>query len=132
VSNDIGARTSAIDWTERAALGASVACLAHCLALPLLLAALPGLSAILAIPESFHRWVLAFAIPAAGFALLYGYAQHRARIPLVAGIAGLVLLALGALLFDESRWETLVTVAGSLVLAGAHLANWRLRHEHAC
>ena len=41
------------DWFERAAMGASMLCLVHCLALPLIIAALPALSQILAIPRAF-------------------------------------------------------------------------------
>jgi hypothetical protein len=126
-----GGRSPSIDWVERAAVGASIACLVHCLALPLVLAALPALSSVLAIPESFHLWVLAFAVPASGAALFTGRARHGAGFPVLLGIAGLALLALGVLLFGATRWETPVTVLGSLTLAGAHMANWRLRHAHA-
>lgn len=119
------------DWLESVALSASMLCLVHCLALPLLIAALPVLSSALAIPESFHLWVLAFAIPASGTALVSGRAQHGAQGPLLAGMAGLALLALGVLAFGETRWETPVTVLGSLALAGAHYGNWQLRRSCA-
>ena len=118
------------DWLERAALGASVACLVHCLALPLLLAALPVLSTVLDVPESIHVWILAFAIPTSAIAFVTGRAHHGAIYPLVLGVGGLFLLAIGALVFGTSAAETPVTVCGSLMLAGAHLANWRLRHTH--
>ena len=90
-------------------------------------AALPALSSVLTVPESFHCWVLLFAAPAAAVALVAGRARHRAVLPLVIGTVGLALLATGALLLNEGRAETLVTVAGSLSLAAAHIANWRLR-----
>ena len=117
------------DWFEWAAMSASLLCLIHCLALPLLIAALPALSRILAIPESFHVWVLAFAVPASGAALVSGRARHGEIWPLVAGAAGLALLAIGAFLFGQTPGETPVTVTGSLVLAAAHIGNWRLRHR---
>lgn len=117
------------DWLETIALSASMLCLIHCLALPLVIAALPVLSSALAIPESFHLWVLAFALPASGTALIAGRAKHGAIRPLVAGAAGLALLALGALAFGETRAETPLTVLGSLTLAAAHYANWRLRRN---
>jgi hypothetical protein len=119
-----------MDWAERAAFGASFACLLHCLALPLVLAALPVLSSVLAIPETFHVWVLAFAVPVSGVALLTGGARHRAGYPLLLEVISLMLLAIGALLFGSTAGETPITVLGSLTLAAAHLANWRLRHEH--
>ncbi|HVI99946.1 MAG TPA: MerC domain-containing protein [Sphingomonas sp.] len=120
--------TTREDWLDRAALGASVACLVHCLALPLVLAALPALAAIVAIPESVHLWVLLFAIPTSGYALIAGRAKHGIAWPLCLGAAGLILLAVGALALEGSR-ETAITVSGSLALAAAHLGNWRARHR---
>jgi len=117
------------DWFERAAVGASALCLIHCAGLPLLLAALPALSKLIALPESFHVWVLGFAVPTSGAALLLGHRGHRARLPLVAGGVGLALLADGALVLLGGPYETPVTVAGSICLVFAHLANWRLRHR---
>jgi hypothetical protein len=122
------ARVSVLDWFERAAAGASLLCLIHCAGLPLLLAAIPALSRALALPESFHLWMIVLAVPASGTALLAGYRQHRAWRPLATGIAGLGLLLAGALLFGEGRLETPVTIAGSLCLVAAHIANWRGRH----
>lgn len=115
------------DWMESAAVGASLLCLAHCLALPLIIAALPALSNVLAIPETFHLWVLGFAVPASGAALVAGRARHGARWPLALGALGLILLAVGAILFGSMPAETPTTVAGSLLLVTAHLCNWRLR-----
>lgn len=120
----------AIDWVERAAVGASALCLIHCAGLPLLLAALPALSSLIAVPESFHVWVLAFAVPTSALALFTGRRHHRRVYPLMIGAVGLMLLAFGALLLLGGRWETPVTIMGSLCLAFAHVANWRLRHLH--
>lgn len=118
-----------IDWIERAAVGASILCLIHCLALPILLAALPALSTILSVPESIHVWILAFAIPAAGAALVTGYRRHMARYPMVMGVIGLAFMAIGAFVFARQWLETPTTVFGSITLASAHVINWRLRHR---
>ena len=99
-------RTRAIDLIEHAAVGASLLCLVHCAGLPLLLAALPALSQVLAIPEQLHVWLLAFAIPS----------------------SALALMAAAVFAFAESAAEAPVTIAGSLCLAAAHIGNWRLRH----
>ena len=123
----VNAATRRADWAERLAIGASAACLVHCLALPLAFAALPALSSVLSLPESFHLWVLAIAIPTALLALLNGRTRHGRSWPLVAGLSGLTLLAIGGLLL-ESGSETLATVLGSLTLALAHVANWHMRH----
>ncbi len=120
--------TPLLDWFERAAASASILCLIHCAGLPLLLAVLPALSRVLALPESLHLWLLAFAVPASGSALSFGFRQHRAWWPLLAGATGLALLATGALLLEGERYETLATMAGSLCLVLAHIGNWRRRH----
>jgi len=117
------------DWAERAAVGASTLCLIHCAGLPLLLAVLPALSKLIALPESLHLWMLVVAIPTSGVALLLGKARHRAWLPLLAGGAGLCLLAIGALTLIGGAFETPVTITGSTALVIAHLSNWRLRHR---
>jgi hypothetical protein len=117
------------DWLDRAAVGASFACLLHCLALPVLFSLLPALAQVVSIPESFHLWVLAFALPTSAYALASGRARHGASWPLAFGALGLALLAIGVLRFGGTLYETPVTVAGSLTLATAHIGNWRLRHR---
>ena len=115
------------DLIEGIAVGATIACLIHCLALPLLIAAVPILSTIMPIPENFHLIALCLAIPATAGALFAGFRRHRLSAPLVGGTIGLTLLALGAILWGETPLETPVTVLGSFAVAGAHLANWRFR-----
>jgi hypothetical protein len=117
------------DWCERAAFGASFLCLIHCAGLPLLLAALPALSRVIARPHAFHFWALGLAVPASGTALLLGARQHRARLPLAAGCLGLALLSAGALPLLGGRFEVPVTLGGTILLVSAHVANWRLRHR---
>lgn len=128
MSQNSNLRDHHIDWVERTALTASFACLVHCLGLPLLFAVLPVLSSALPIPPAFHLWMIALAVPMSGIALLTGRARHHATMPLSVGFVGLALLAIGAVLFGETRLEIPMTVAGSLTLTWAHIANWRLRH----
>ena len=121
------------DMIEGLAVGATLACLVHCIALPLILAVLPALATIVPIPTTFHILALAFAVPATGGALYIGYRHHRLAAPLLAGGAGILLLSLGVLRWGETPLETPVTILGSLLIATAHVANWRLRraaHTH--
>lgn len=46
-------------------------------------------------------------------------------MPLLIGISGLNLMAIGALAASSTLAETAWTVTGSLLLAGAHIVNWR-------
>lgn len=115
------------DLIEGIAVGATLACMVHCLALPLLIAAVPVLSETLPIPTHFHLIALLLAIPATAGALFAGYRRHRLAMPLIAGMTGLLLLTLGATLWGETPLETPITVGGSVFIAAAHLANWRFR-----
>lgn len=106
---------------------ASATCMIHCLGLPLLLAALPATAAWIDPGESFHAIVLALAVPTSAFALLSGWFRHRAFVPLAIGAAGLTCMAAGLVFANRAAIETGVTVFGSLLLAWAHLVNWRRR-----
>lgn len=117
------------DWVERTALAASVLCLAHCLTLPLLFAALPMIAELIALPERFHLAMVAIAVPTSGLALFDGHSRHRAYAPLVLGGFGLSGLIAGATALGGTSAETWVTVVASLTLAIAHGWNWRLRHR---
>lgn len=114
-------------WLDVAAIGASAVCLLHCLALPLLFAALPAASRLLSLPEGFHLAAFLFAIPASATAMVAGYRHHGRWWPACLGAAGLMLIGIGALAGLRLLVETGVTVAGSLLLAAGHLDNWRLR-----
>lgn len=103
-------------------------CLLHCLALPLLASMLPLLG-VWAQAEWVHALFVAIALPLAALALWRAHRQRPLPWPLwtmaALGLAGLLAGAAG---FPSERAETGATVAGSLLLAGAHLWNWR-RHR---
>lgn len=108
------------------AIGASFACVVHCLALPALIALLPAWSAWLDLPEAFHIWILASALPFS-LAVLLGAARRRRWFgPLWLGCAGLALMCLG-LVVGHHHLEALVTSLGAALLAAAHVMNWRQR-----
>lgn len=105
------------------AIVASFLCLIHCLVLPVLIFMLPTLGAILAIPESFHVWMIAFALPSSMLALWVGFRRHHSLMPAAIVSPGLLLLA-GGVLLAQSEWlETALTVCGALVLSTGHALN---------
>jgi hypothetical protein len=112
-------------WLDGLALCASSLCTLHCLGLPLLFALLPAFASRIDPGESFHLVMLALAVPTSLFALAQGWRRHGRTGPLLIGIAGLALMSVGALIAKSALAETLWTVAGSLLLAGAHIINWR-------
>ena len=115
-------------WLDLAAVGASLACLIHCLLLPLLFAALPAITLLVKVPESFHLSAFLFAVPASAAAMLSGYRHHGAAHPLAMAAVGLALIGAGALGGFRLVFETGLSVAGSVILAAAHVRNWRLRN----
>jgi len=112
-------------WLDGLAIGASAACLVHCLALPALFALLPALSVLMPSPELIHGVAIIFAVPVSGGALLAGFRVHRLIIPVILGSCGLITLTSALLLAPDSQMETLITVVGSLMIVAAHILNWR-------
>jgi len=113
-------------------MSASLLCLVHCLALPVLLLLLPGALGLFARSEAFHYAALALVMPAALAAFWLGYRRHRAVAPAALGAAGVTCLVAALLHAPTHSVETLLTVAGSLLLVAGHAINWRLRSGAAC
>ncbi len=107
------------------AVAASLLCLIHCLLLPLLLIAIPLLATMLAVPEAFHAVAFAVAVPTSLLALGGGYRRHRSRGPATMAIVALTLLSIGAFAIKGEIVERIVTSVGAILLAAAHLLNWR-------
>jgi len=105
-------------------IAASTLCLVHCLAMPLLLLALPALG--WAAGEHTHKALIGVALAAALLSLGPGYLAHRRLPVLLLGCAGLAALAAAAFVvgprYGESA-ETALSVAGAIVLCAAHLRN---------
>lgn len=111
-------------WLDGVAVGLSALCLVHCLALPLIVAGLPFLAQFA--DGHLHAQMLVVVLPLSVVALGLGYRHHRnLRIP-SAGLVGMVLLAVGALVAHDN-WGLMAdrafTIAGALVLAAAHFYN---------
>lgn len=112
------------------AITLSMLCLIHCLALPLLAAALPLLG-VWAEKEWVHVAFVLIAMPLTSLALWRAHRRRRLPSALrVLAALGLAGLAAGALGWPREAWETPITVAGSLMLAGAHVWNWSRYHRH--
>lgn len=117
------------DGLDSFAIGASVACLFHCLLLPILFALLPAASAFLGVPESFHVTAFLLAIPASALAMRSGHRRHGTGLPAAFAFVGLVLLGLGAFAGLGFLFEAGTSVLGSILLAFGHVSNWRLRQK---
>lgn len=104
-------------------MSASGLCLLHCLALPLIIAALPSLGG--AVAGSGTHWVLlAFALPVSLWVLTRD-PWPEGFVPLLLGAAGLSLMTLGVVFYEGHSAERILTVAGVSFVAAAHLVRWR-------
>lgn len=120
----------------------SLACAAHCVALPLLLAFTPA--AMMALRSFQHpghgamtallvmsRWEWLFALLASTIAVLStaaGRRRHQRALPLCVALAGAILLLSASLylpLKESLPWHGVATACGGLMLAIAHLRNRR-------
>ena len=114
---------SSPSWLDRWGIFISSICLIHCLALPVVIALLPAASSILPPDNWVHPVLIGLALPVTGFALMRGYLIHREwRAPLL-GAVGLALIGAGVLL--DAVPAAAVTVVGGLLVAAAHVTNWR-------
>jgi hypothetical protein len=114
-----------IGGLDRVAIALSSLCLVHCVATVLLAAMLASAGAALANP-AWHEIGFTIAMLIGAIALGRGFALHRDPRPLTIGIAGLALMGTG-LTLHHGLAEIGCTMAGVLLLAGAHRLNARPR-----
>lgn len=117
-------------WLDWLAIGTSLLCLVHCIALPVVVASLPsvdlGRAGVPGRADLTHWILLAMAVPVSLWALGRGRAGP---LPLLTGSAGLTLMALAVLHFEGTPAERWLTVAGVILVAVAHLLRWRSLHR---
>jgi hypothetical protein len=116
---------------DRVAIGLSIACLVHCLALPVALLLAPTLGPLMLGTESPVHWLLlGLALPVSVYALWHGYRAHGQLLGLWLGALGLLIMLVAVShIFDRSR-ETVLTVIGVSLLLVAHLSNLRNESAH--
>ena len=105
-------------------MAASALCLLHCLAMPLLLLALPALG--WAAGEHVHQALIGVALAAALLSLGPGYLAHRKAVVPLLGAAGLISLTAAAFVLGPSfgaAAESTFSVLGAVLLCAAHLRN---------
>ena len=118
---------------DHAAIALSGLCLVHCLLLPVIIVAVPLLAQLN--ETHFHAQMLLLVVPVSLFAFTHGYQRHGNLRIIAGGIAGIGILFIGGTVVHASYGilaDSLLTIAGSLVLATSHYFNNRLmRHVPA-
>lgn len=120
---------------DRTAIGLSVLCLLHCLALPLALIAGSSFTALWFADERFHQLLVFLVLPTSIVALMLGCKKHKTWSVLAWGFSGVCVLTIAALfahdLVGESG-EKILTVIGSIFVFVGHVFNFRLCRSDAC
>ena len=118
--------------TDRLAIGLSLMCVIHCLAITSLVSLLPSMVALPLGNEAFHIWMVVAVIPSSAYALTLGCKQHHRYRLIILGSIGLTLLVL-ALFLGEERigeiGEKILTVLGAVFVATGHWFNFSLCRE---
>ena len=122
--------------TDKTAIGLSLLCTIHCLALPVLLVALPSMTALNLENEAFHLWMLAAVIPTSAYALTMGCREHKRYQLLPVGLLGMVCLVLAIVIgeaIESESIEKMLTFIGASIIALGHIKNYKLcRHSERC
>jgi len=111
---------------DKVAVLLSGLCLLHCLLLPFAIAVLPFLGQFG--DDHFHRELLLFVVPVSVIALTAGYRRHGHIEVMFFGGLGLAILVIGGTIVHDTYGDAvdrLMTVTGSLILAGTHYRNYR-------
>ncbi len=112
---------------DRLAIALSAICLAHCLAVTLLVAVLPLAAARFGGDAHFHWLMLWAVLPTSVLGFYLGFHGHGRPEIAGCGFVGMGLLAIAAVT-GHDNWpeylEVIVSVVGSLILAGAHWTNF--------
>lgn len=121
--------TDSVDLLDRAAMGVSLLCMAHCLALPLMLSLTPSLLPAVWDDRMVHTVALGLALPLAIVGI--GARMRSSRDALTIGLAGtgLVLMGLGIATHDAPPLDLLFTLAGAGSVGAAHLRNYSRRRR---
>ena len=113
----------------------SSVCMLHCLALPIVLTVLPIVNVSLMDETTFHLVMMVVILPISLIALTIGCRQHKDRLTLILGTTGLTILT-GTGLFGHVWFglsgERIMTSIGGLVLASAHIQNYRCCRQDDC
>jgi len=112
---------------DHMAITLSGLCLVHCLLLPFVIVALPLLAQFN--ETHFHAQMLIVVVPVSLFAFAIAFRRHRNKAIIAWGVAGIAIMFIGGTVAHANYGnlaDSLLTVAGSIVLATSHFFNNRL------
>ena len=120
---------------DKAAIGLSMLCIAHCLLTPIAIVMLPALGATFLDDERFHYALLFLVIPISMFSLGIGCRKHGRREILLFGLVGISIMSLILIIGEDvlgELGESMLTILGALIVAFAHVRNFRACQNIHC
>lgn len=119
---------------DRLGIVGSALCLAHCIATPLAIGFLSTAGLGFLGGEVVHKLLAFPLIIIAILAFWPGYRRHQNAAIVALGAAGAACLLVAVFVLEfffphSHGLETAVTIAGSILLIGAHTANWRITNK---
>lgn len=123
-------------FSDKAAIGLSLLCTLHCIAIPIILLTFPVTAALPLQNEAFHFWMVVVVVPVSIYALTLGCKKHNRLQLLGIGLAGLLCLIVAVVLGEHTlgeMGEKALTMLGASIIAVGHYRNYTLcKHSDAC
>lgn len=127
--------TKYIGLADKFAVSTSTICVVHCVAVPFLISVFPAIGASIFGAEAFHVWLLWAVIPLSVFGLTLGCRKHKNMKVMATGALGVSIIVFAALAghdFLNDLGERVATVTGALIIAWAHIRNYRICRSTDC
>ncbi len=147
-------------WLDKLAISMAAVCAVHCLLTPILVIALPIIATSFFVHEDFHLWMIMLVLPTTTLAVFMGCRKHKDRLVAAFSVIGLSVLISALVherLHNAAHAEPVAHAAhcescardiaeepvpmhagawintiGGLLLAGAHVRNYRLCRKSHC
>lgn len=120
---------------DKSAIGLSMFCVLHCIALPFVVIMVPQLTAFWFAGEDFHRTLIYLVLPTSILGIGLGCRRHGSYRIISWALTGLLTLIFAAVyghdLFGETT-EKLLTLMGGVCVMKAHVLNFRLCKSCDC
>lgn len=118
-------------------------CAVHCLLTPILVIALPIIATSVFVHEDFHLWMILLVLPTTSFAVFMGCRKHKDRWVAILSVIGLSVLVVSLVyermhhaahigVVEPTHAEAWFNTLGGLLLASAHVRNYRLCRKSHC
>ena len=113
---------------DKIGITASIACAIHCAALPVIITSLPLLGLGFLANIWFEMGMISLSLIIGTYALLSSYPKHKKALPILVLVGGFLCIGSGHLLIENM--ESILIPTGGILIAAAHLINWR--HTKIC